>query len=258
MNILFLANHLDTGGITSYLLSLGKGLKDRGHRVFVASSGGNRVTRFTEQGIIFIPIPIRTKSELNLFSIIPSLAILCRQVRENGIDCIHANTRVTQVLARLVSARTGIPFVSTCHGFFRPRFFRRRFPCLGRKVIAISDSVKGHLMDDFKVPEPAIRLVYSGVDTEGLRMEGGRSRGEVRRGFGLGDGPVIGIVRVRDDDELMMITARGKIQRVPVSDISIIGRNTQGVRIMSLDESDTVVAAKRVPQEEGQGAAETP
>jgi len=53
-----------------------------------------------------------------------------------------------------------------------------------------------------------------------------------------------------------MITARGKIQRVPVSDISIIGRNTQGVRVMSLDEADTVVAAKRVPQEEDQGGAE--
>lgn len=64
------------------------------------------------------------------------------------------------------------------------------------------------------------------------------------------NGPVIGIVRVRDDDELMVITARGKIQRLHVSDISIIGRNTQGVRIMSLDEGDSVVAAKRVPREE--------
>ena len=88
-------------------------------------------------------------------------------------------------------------------------------------------------------------------------------RTQNRGGKGLHDiktternGPVIGIVRVRDNDELMMITARGKIQRVPVSDISIIGRNTQGVRVMSLDEADTVVAAKRVPQEEDQGGAE--
>jgi DNA gyrase subunit A len=64
------------------------------------------------------------------------------------------------------------------------------------------------------------------------------------------NGPVIGIVRIQDQDELLMITARGKIQRVPASDISIIGRNTQGVRIMSLDEGDTLVAVKRVPREE--------
>jgi DNA gyrase subunit A len=66
------------------------------------------------------------------------------------------------------------------------------------------------------------------------------------------NGPVIGITRVRDEDELLLMTARGKIQRIPAADISIIGRNTQGVRIMSLDEGDTLVAVKRVPQEEGE------
>ncbi len=47
-----------------------------------------------------------------------------------------------------------------------------------------------------------------------------------------------------------MMTARGKIQRIAASDISVIGRNTQGVRIMSLDEGDTLVAVVRVPPEE--------
>jgi DNA gyrase subunit A len=48
-----------------------------------------------------------------------------------------------------------------------------------------------------------------------------------------------------------MMTARGKIQRIKVSDLSVIGRNTQGVRIMSLDEGDSLAAVVRVPQEEG-------
>jgi DNA gyrase subunit A len=64
------------------------------------------------------------------------------------------------------------------------------------------------------------------------------------------NGPVVGIVHVSDEDELLMMTAHGKIQRVAVSDISIIGRNTQGVRIMSLDDDDALVAVKRVPKEE--------
>ena len=64
------------------------------------------------------------------------------------------------------------------------------------------------------------------------------------------NGPVIGVISVRDDDELLMMTARGKIQRVAVREISIIGRNTQGVRIMSLDEGDTLAAIVRVPPEE--------
>ncbi|MFN7732052.1 MAG: DNA gyrase subunit A [Pirellula sp.] len=64
------------------------------------------------------------------------------------------------------------------------------------------------------------------------------------------NGPVVGIVPVKDADELIMMTSRGKIQRIVAKDISIIGRNTQGVRIMSLDESDTLAAIVRVPAED--------
>jgi len=88
-------------------------------------------------------------------------------------------------------------------------------------------------------------------------------RTQRRGGKGLRDiktternGPVVGIVRVSDDDELLMMTARGKIQRIAASDVSIIGRNTQGVRIMSLDDDDTLVAVKRVPKEEENGKGE--
>jgi DNA gyrase subunit A len=86
---------------------------------------------------------------------------------------------------------------------------------------------------------------------------GFRYRTQRRGGKGLRDikttdrnGPVIGIVRVNDDDELMMMTAHGKIQRVKVSDFNPIGRNTQGVRIMSLEEGDTLAAIVCVPKEE--------
>jgi DNA gyrase subunit A len=71
------------------------------------------------------------------------------------------------------------------------------------------------------------------------------------------NGPVIAVESVKDADELLMMTARGKIQRLRASDISVIGRNTQGVRIMSLDEGDTLVAVTRVPPED-EAAAEPP
>jgi DNA gyrase subunit A len=92
-----------------------------------------------------------------------------------------------------------------------------------------------------------------------------RYRTQRRGGKGLRDiktternGPVIGIVPVNDDDELMMMTARGKIQRVKVSDFNPIGRNTQGVRIMSLEEGDTLAAIVRVPREEREVGDESP
>ena len=84
-----------------------------------------------------------------------------------------------------------------------------------------------------------------------------RYRTQGRGGKGLRDikttdrnGQVVGIVAVSDADELLMMTAHGKLQRIAASDISIIGRNTQGVRIMSLDDDDALVAVKRVPKEE--------
>ncbi|MGE5583582.1 MAG: DNA gyrase C-terminal beta-propeller domain-containing protein, partial [Bacillota bacterium] len=49
-----------------------------------------------------------------------------------------------------------------------------------------------------------------------------------------------------ENDELMVITAEGIIIRTSVKDISQTGRDTQGVRIMKLDEKDRVVALARV------------
>jgi DNA gyrase subunit A len=81
-----------------------------------------------------------------------------------------------------------------------------------------------------------------------------RYRRQRRGGKGLRDirtternGKVIDIVAVADADEVIMITARGKIQRVHASDISQIGRNTQGVRIIRLDDEDTLVSLARIP-----------
>ena len=46
------------------------------------------------------------------------------------------------------------------------------------------------------------------------------------------------------------MTSRGKIQRIKCPDVSTIGRNTQGVRIMGLDEDDRLAAVVRVPRDE--------
>lgn len=90
-----------------------------------------------------------------------------------------------------------------------------------------------------------------------------RYRTQRRGGKGLRDikttarnGQVVGVVSVTGDDEVLMITARGKIQRIRAGDISIIGRNTQGVRIMSLDDDDVLAAVVRVPRDEAATEAE--
>jgi len=99
------------------------------------------------------------------------------------------------------------------------------------------------------------------VSEEDEVSSGSRYRTQRRGGKGLRDikttdrnGPVIGVVSVRDDDEVLMMTARGKLQRIVTGEISVIGRNTQGVRIMSLDEGDTLAAIVLVPREDREGA----
>ncbi|NIX55245.1 MAG: hypothetical protein GWN14_04750, partial [candidate division Zixibacteria bacterium] len=48
----------------------------------------------------------------------------------------------------------------------------------------------------------------------------------------------MGAVAVRDDDEIMLISNQGTLIRTPVSDVSVMGRNTQGVRLVSLGEEE--------------------
>jgi len=63
------------------------------------------------------------------------------------------------------------------------------------------------------------------------------------------NGDVVAIASVIEEDEIVAISKNGIIIRVPVRNISLVGRNTQGVRIMKLDEGDKVVAAARVVHE---------
>ncbi len=81
-----------------------------------------------------------------------------------------------------------------------------------------------------------------------------RYRVQRRGGKGVRDikttqrnGMVVSILPVTDEDQILMMTSRGKLQRIACRDIKVIGRNTQGVRIMSLDEGDTLIAVVKVP-----------
>ena len=63
-------------------------------------------------------------------------------------------------------------------------------------------------------------------------------------------GRVIGVQLVTEEDQLMMITNIGKIIRLRIKDIRVIGRNTQGVRLIELEESERVVSVARLAEKE--------
>ena len=100
-------------------------------------------------------------------------------------------------------------------------------------------------------------------DDEESTSSSNRYRAQKRGGKGVRDikttdrnGPVIGILPVSEEDEVLLMTSKGKIQRIRCADINTIGRNTQGVRIMGLDDEDTLAVLAKVPpndDEEGDG-----
>ena len=70
------------------------------------------------------------------------------------------------------------------------------------------------------------------------------------------NGPVVSAVQVAEDDEVMLISSGGTLVRTGSSEISIMGRNTQGVRLIRLDEDDRLVGLERIEVlQEQNGAA---
>jgi DNA gyrase subunit A len=64
------------------------------------------------------------------------------------------------------------------------------------------------------------------------------------------NGPVVAVAKVTDSDEVMLTTTRGILIRTRVADTRPIGRNTQGVRLIRLDEEDAVSSLAKLPAEE--------
>jgi DNA gyrase subunit A len=105
-------------------------------------------------------------------------------------------------------------------------------------------------------------------ETEGIDEAVGSAsqyRRQKRGGKGVKDikttkrnGSAVKILAVSEQDEVLMVTATGKIQRIRAGDISEIGRNTQGVRVIRLEEEDKLVSMARIPADLFEVEAITP
>jgi DNA gyrase subunit A len=91
----------------------------------------------------------------------------------------------------------------------------------------------------------------------GKKTDLGEYRVQSRGGKGLinikttgRNGPVVGVKLLRREEEVMLITEKGMIIRLNTADISTIGRNTQGVRLIQLEEGDHLVSVARLAERE--------
>jgi DNA gyrase subunit A len=92
-------------------------------------------------------------------------------------------------------------------------------------------------------------------DIEEYRLQSRSGKGVINVKATERNGKVVAMKPVRDEDDLIMITQQGIVVRISCKDIRVMGRNTQGVRLIRLDDKDKLVALASVVKEEGEEPA---
>ncbi|HET9274980.1 MAG TPA: DNA gyrase C-terminal beta-propeller domain-containing protein, partial [Gemmatimonadales bacterium] len=183
--------------------------------------------------------------------------------RSNGINAINIEPGDELIDAQITDGNNDV--VLATRGGMSIRFHESDVREMGRATTGVKgielerdDSVIGMVV----IRRDSTLLVVSEKGF-GKRSELSEYRVQRRGGKGIitfhntdKTGACVALKEVLADDELMMITKHGIIIRVPVDGIRVIGRNTQGVRVMNLDDGDLLVSVARVVKEDEGGAEE--
>lgn len=181
-----------------------------------------------------------------------------RNVRTTGINAINIAPGDELIDVQLCDADSDI-VLATSNGM-SIRFHQSDVREMGRPATGVKGIVlgSGDRVIDMVVARRDATLLVVSENGLGKRSELADYRVQRRGGKGIitlkktaRTGHIIALKEVQPQDELMMITRNGVIIRVPVDGIRVIGRNTQGVKVMNLDAGDTVVDVARVVTENG-------
>jgi DNA gyrase subunit A len=84
------------------------------------------------------------------------------------------------------------------------------------------------------------------TDMDEFSLQGRGGQGVIAIQTTERNGRTVGALQVMEDDEIMLISSTGTLVRTPVKDISIIGRNTQGVRLIRVEQGERLVGLARI------------
>ena len=84
------------------------------------------------------------------------------------------------------------------------------------------------------------------------RQTGRGTQGVIAISTSMRNGKVVGAQLVGPDDEVMLITTGGVLIRTRVKEISVVGRNTQGVRLIDLGEGEKLAGVEKVAESDGE------
>ena len=156
-------------------------------------------------------------------------------------------------LIGIVVARPDQSLLTACENGYGKR---TPFGIGGSVPVPADDGVEEDVADTENEEEASDPETAVNPTEESEERSGHHYRAQNRGGKGLRDirttdrnGRAVAILAVSEDDDVLMVTAGGKIQRVRAADISVVGRNTQGVRIIRLDASDKLTSMARIPGE---------
>jgi len=177
--------------------------------------------------------------------------------RSNGIRAINIDAKDELIDVQVTDGSNDV-VLATRHGM-SIRFHEKDVREMGRAatgVKGIALDKKDRVIDLVVVRRQATLLTVtekgmgkrSELDEYRVQHRGGRGIITLQHTDKTGD--MVALKEVLTDDELMMITKKGIMIRVPVEGIRVSGRNTQGVRIMNLTPGDLVVDVARVVKED--------
>jgi DNA gyrase subunit A len=177
--------------------------------------------------------------------------------RSSGIRAINVETGDELIDVQVTDGKNDI-VLATRHGM-SIRFHEQDVRDMGRTatgVWGIALDKKDQVIDLVVIRRSSTLLTVtergmgkrSELDEYRVQHRGGRGIITLKRNEKTGD--VVALKEVLPDDELMMITKKGIVIRVPVEGIRVSGRNTQGVRVMNLTPGDLVVDVARIVKED--------
>ena len=202
------------GGITRYVQLLGTVMAERGHGVGVVSGGGALEVSFDAKGVKTYRFPLRKKSILDP-SLYFSFSKIAKLIKKEQYGILHAHTRVTQALASFLGKKTGVPVVSTCHGFFKYNLGRKIFPFWGDRVVAVSAPVAEELKKVHRVAVSKIRVIANAIDLKEAALRFAQKDSEaIRRQYKIPENSTVvcSIARlVQDKGPVILVRAMAEL-----------------------------------------------
>jgi DNA gyrase subunit A len=212
------------------VLSLGPGEKITAILPLKDFSSGKYISLATKRGIV-------KKTDLSAFS----------KPRTGGILAIHLDDKDELIAAKLTDGNQ--EFLLGTKSGTAIRISEKGIRPMGRTARGVRGiAVNGSEVVGMEVVQEGTTILTVTENGFGKRSKTSAYRTQNRGGKGVitikttkRNGSVIGIKQVADSDELILITTNGKIIRLRASDISVMGRNTQGVKLIGMARGENVV-----------------